>query len=1375
MENKLSLTPLAKSISLIVGSSMVLFAAPAAADCTTYTDGICNLKEFQMTSTASPTPTAWYFTLPTQDAAINAQARTQNVYFASGTSSRSANDIQHLVVDGANLSGYYINASKNGTAGIHLVNNATVDWLEAGGSLTNKTNAIITVDKSTLNGANANTDYDETQKAPQRSKYYARGSAIYLSYYDTGDNTIDIRNGSVLNGRILTGSAGKNSISVSDSAINKGNINVAYAKDDITIAVDNSAIDTRDAAIANENAIIISGGNTDKTNSVTLKNKSQLTGSLKIAATGGLNTVTVDDSTLKATTAANAIDIAKGKTLDLTLANSQVTGITALAASDRLNAALTASQMTGDLLLSTATTTSVGLVGSGLTGSVNASALSGEVDLLLKDSQISGDVTLKDGDIVRGNVILDNAQVGGQLYGNANSTLTLMESMTQLQGDKFSRFGKLNVRGGTTLGGGFSDNNVGTLLEVTGGVINAPVALTAGKLIFNQARLIADSLSLRDSASLELSQNSQLETHSSQLFSTVANVDGATQFNKTGSRLTLSESTLTLTDDTYQLAWLKSVNQLLGSQSNASLVMTGQLINNDSVTGEATVTDAATAGAVLANVDVVADKNRVVVGSAQAMSDQEIAVANSFGAASLRLEGAGVASVAIVGGKSLTLTGASGGSLISVAGNPDAEVNVDVESGSLNLGTLATANTTDYLRGQLNIGQDGALNVVSGDHTVTSAAASGIVSQGEISIGNQAVLHANVELVGSGAMAVDGTLDAGKLLATADADGLSQAKIFVGHDAAAGKLIASEVDLHGASVFIDPQWQQNATIDTASQAAFGGENVNGRLTVGQNALLVLGDTRLQPAIDDFASTGLAWSPTGVTAALAVATPQTLIASQGGIRVDGSLSQPSSDYAATLNRAQFGEQSLLMVNSESTTRGNAALNATDGNLDVASSAQLYVKDAKANQHYTIAHGFNNIEIAGSGWQDNNLILNKLLSAKTTWQEGDVIVTTVAKAAQDVLPGVVTTHALDTMIAQGINDTQSGDAGLRFLSQAVESPQIGVQEVVNTVNSAAQLAVAAGVQATTLATGLAASRTIQQRMSLAHPEFAAGDGTVWVQALYGNQRARDFSAGQADYGFDTDYYGVMLGGEGSWDSAIGPMRTGIAAHAGRGNTDSSGDFNTTHNDFDFWGVSLYQNWRRDAVNVSADIGFSANSNDIEQDLPGWMNQGRKLNGDVDSQLLTAGLTAEYRVENQVVDVIPYAGVRYNQLKTKGFTTRNANHETVFKTDEETQNIWQFPAGVKLSKTFALDSGWDLSTQADVAVITRAGDTHSDTRIRAQGISATDVITANITDKTAFAGQLGMTLHKGDMAWGVGYGANVSDHSSDQKVMVSWQLTF
>lgn len=65
------------------------------------------------------------------------------------------------MVDGANLSGYYINASKEGSATIALVNHASVDWLEAGGS---KTNMHVIVDNSTLNGANAETDYDRTEK-----------------------------------------------------------------------------------------------------------------------------------------------------------------------------------------------------------------------------------------------------------------------------------------------------------------------------------------------------------------------------------------------------------------------------------------------------------------------------------------------------------------------------------------------------------------------------------------------------------------------------------------------------------------------------------------------------------------------------------------------------------------------------------------------------------------------------------------------------------------------------------------------------------------------------------------------------------------------------------------------------------------------------------------------------------------------------------------------------------------------------------------------------------------------------------------------------------------------------------------------------------
>lgn len=1370
MENKFCQTSLAQSIRLIIGSSLALASQSSQAACTEYNNGSCGLTEFTMTSEISPKPTAWYFTLPTQDGAINADAVAKNIYFASGSSSRSENSLQQLRVDGANLSGFYINASKNGTAAISLVNHATVDWLEAGGGSTNKTNTLISIENSTLNGADATIDYDGTQKIPL-SKNYARGSAIYLSYYDTGDNNIDIRNGSVLNGRILTGSAGKNQITLSDSEINHGNINVAYARDDITVALNNSTIDTNGAVIANENAIIISGGNKDKANTVTLENNSHLNGTLKFTATGGLNTVNITDSSISATTSAKAIDIANGKTLDLTLSDSVILGSTALSATDALNATLSNSQLSGDVLLGKANTSVLTLSGSELIGSVDASNSGNAVTLDVQNSRISGDLLLKDDDAVFADVRLDNAQIDGHLYGSANATLTLAESMTQLGGDKFSRFGHLNVQGATTIDGGFTDSNVGTLLQVTGGVINAPVAITAGKLVFNQAKLIADSLSLRDSAALEMNQQSLLETQSSQLFSTTADVDGATQFNDTGSRLTLTDSTLALTDETYQLAWLKSVNLLMAGQPGATLVMTGQLMNNDSVTGEATVADAATAGAVLANVEVVADKNRLVIGNGVPASDSEIAVENSFGAAKLRLEGTGDASVAIVGGKTLTLTGAAGGALIDVTANPDAQVSVDVADGTLNFGTLVTGNTRDYLVGTLNIGSAGVLNVAAGDHTITnSLATAGIVSEGQITIATQAALHSDVTLNGAGEMAVNGTLDAGTLTATADS-----AKIFVGSDDAAGRLIASQVDLQGASVFIDPQWQPDATIASASQVAFGGEAVNGRLTVGQNSLLVLGDTRTQTAIADFADTGLSWSPDGITAALAIATPQQLVASQGGIRVDGALTGQSTDYAAGLNRAAFGEQSLLMVNSASTRNGNAALNATDGTLSVASSAALYVKDARANQQYTIAQGFSDIRIDGSGWQNENLVLNKLLTATTSAQDGKVTVSTEARSAREVLPGVVTPHALDAMIRQGINDTASPSAGLRFLSQAVEAPQASVHDVVNTVNSAAQLAIAGGVQASTLATGQAAAQAIQARTSLSNRALSGADDAVWVQALYGNQRARDFSAGSADVGFDTDYYGLMLGGEFVWNRLAGEMRSGVAAYAGNGDTDSAGDFNATHNDFSFWGISLYQNWRNDAVSVTADVGFSANNNDLDQDLPGWMNQGRKIKGSVDSQLLTAGLTAEYLINTQALDIIPYVGARYNQLKTKGFTTKNARHEAMFSTDEETLNIWQFPAGVKLNKTFALDSGWAMSTQADFAVITHTGDTRSDTTIRTTGINARDSISADFIDKTAFSGQLGVKLEKGDMAWGLGYGATASDHSTDQKVIASWQLKF
>lgn len=134
MENNLRPSHIATCISLILGGGLALYVPPTFSACGEYNQvGTGGLAEFTMTSPITPLPTAWYFVQPTQEAAINTLAKAQNIYFGGGSAIRKTSDNQSLLVDGANLSGYYINASKEGSATIALVNHATVDWLEAGG------------------------------------------------------------------------------------------------------------------------------------------------------------------------------------------------------------------------------------------------------------------------------------------------------------------------------------------------------------------------------------------------------------------------------------------------------------------------------------------------------------------------------------------------------------------------------------------------------------------------------------------------------------------------------------------------------------------------------------------------------------------------------------------------------------------------------------------------------------------------------------------------------------------------------------------------------------------------------------------------------------------------------------------------------------------------------------------------------------------------------------------------------------------------------------------------------------------------------------------------------------------------------------------
>lgn len=1264
MNKTFQLSKIATRMSVLFGSSLLMPFAAQANSCTAYSAaGVCGLEEYEMTSPLDPKPVAWYFTAPSQDAAINSTAKAQNIYLASGTSSRKDKDIQRLLVDGADLSGYYINASKNGSAEISLVNNATVDWIEAGGANT-LTHTRILVEGSTLNGANAEVDYDKRGVTPV-SKAYASGWALFLTPNDSIDVTI--ANDSKVNGGILASGTGAHRITLQDSS---------------------------------------------------------LTGALYAASPEAITAV-IDNS-----------------------------------------------HVTGDITANGAAKIAMDITRSVLTGSVDAHTGSGTVDVKITDSTLSGDINLAGKSIQRADVWLTSAKVGGNLYGSGENSTLHLAGNTSLDGKQFSHFSQLTFTDSASFTGGFSNENVGTALTVTGGSITAPVQLSSGKLTFSGTKIIADTLSLSSGASLAMTNGSQLQTRSDRLFnaSTAAALPGG--FNATGKNLSLTDSTLILTDSTYRLDYVTAVNALIGAAVGNSLVMLGKIENPGSTGGTASVADASTSQATLATTQVTSSKNRLVIGAGNAQTESSIAVANGFGASQLRFEGSGTPKIEIEGDQSLTLTGAAGGALIEVAGQPNAAVDIAVNQGTLNLGSTVAGSESNHLNGRLTLSSDGSLNILAGDHTIASGSAqAGVVSSGKIAIAQHAALHADVDLKDSAQLAVNGALMAERLNASKDA------QIAVGSADSAGTLIAQALNLQGARMFIDPAWSESGTLASASTVVVGSSDVNGRLTVGQNSLLVLGDTSTAAAEAEFADSGLRWGQDAITAALAIQAPQTLNAAQGGLKVDGSLTGSASNRDAAFNTAEFADRSLLMVDGAALTAGRAALNAENGTLKVASGAALYVADAKANQTYSVAKGFSDINIASGGWQNDNLRLNRLLSATTTARNGEVTVSTKARDAQDVLPGIATPNALNTLIASGENDRTANAAGQRFLSIAVDTPDVTNQQIVRTVNSAAQMAIAGGAQSNTWAAGMAAIDALLDRTSLANAPLQNDlpDASVWVHALYGNARSSDLSAGSLRYGQDSNFYGLMLGADKAYGTDFGEMRSGAAFHAGNGDSDSRGDFSATHNDFSFWGVSLYQSWTQRQLSVTGDVSLTQSSNDINQKQPGWLGMGSRFDANVDAQMLSAGLRGEYRIETGVVDVIPYAGARYSQLKTDAFDTKSGSGEKVFHTDKGSQDIWQFPVGVKVNKTFALDSGWNLSAQADAGVVAVTGDRDIDSRLHAVGIRGSDAISAETLDDTAFTGQAGVKFQKGNMTFGVGYSVNASDHETRQGVTATYRLAF
>ena len=819
---------------------------------------------------------------------------------------------------------------------------------------------------------------------------------------------------------------------------------------------------------------------------------------------------------------------------------------------------------------------------------------------------------------------------------------------------------------------------------------------------------------------------------------------------------------------------------------------------------------------VLGNVTITtgtsSDSGKDFVVGASATDDKTDSISGSIGGKNIDLGSSG-RNISVVGGHYLTLVGGSSDTpLVTAGGNP---VNVHVggtgegASGVLNLGT-PVMDSGGTLSGNIEIAAASTVNVRAGTHVITGEAnettgtadVAGMNNTGgTINIAEGAHLQstirqadgqtnvsgkltsASVELSG-GALNVSGAVDSSsvtaskgdiKVAGTLAADVLttsSDVQINIGDQGSAGRVVARQVQLQGGRVFLDPAWKGNDALADASHGVFTFVNneIDGLLTAGQNSLLVLGDTDTGWALDAFGRSSLQWGQNGVTAALAIRKPQTLNGTLGAVMVDGT---KTSAPVLTPNTATFTDGSLLLVDG-SGLNGAAALTSQGGTLNVDAGAKLLIDNITQGE-YAITSGFSVSSV--QGWNGDNLSTPDNLIGLVLGKDADgsMKVQATARRSSDVFRGLSLVNTMDAIWGKGLNDTESDSMGIRFLSRAVNENYLPKADTVHTVDGAAQIAVAGGVQGMAVAAADAPVRAIQDHASLLHMT-ATREGAVrkdglnlWINALYGAEHARNFGAGSLDGGYNADFGGIVFGG----DYAFGDFRVGMALNAGSGTARSRGDFNATKNDFDFWGVNLYGSWSRDQFNIVGDLGYSANKNEVKQDLPTTMQLGQ-LRGDVDTGVLTAGLRGEYRFETDWADVTPHVGVRYYNLRTDGFTSRIDEHD-VFRVGRDTQEIWTFPIGVSFSRDFETSSGWKVKPRADLSVVPAAGDLKAKTKARVPGVAASDTIKARMMDSVSFDGTLGLEVQKDNISFGLDYGIRASEHKTGHGVNVSFTYKF
>lgn len=781
----------------------------------------------------------------------------------------------------------------------------------------------------------------------------------------------------------------------------------------------------------------------------------------------------------------------------------------------------------------------------------------------------------------------------------------------------------------------------------------------------------------------------------------------------------------------------------------------GNLTAGMSVSAETGVIDAPTGNTQVKNIVVKSDENATLT-----ISDTE--GMNLVGG------GSGTQLIATQPGKSASIIAETGGTITlgSEATNPNQNDASQRTSGNLSGNITATGGTINFINIASKIGAGAVL---------AESPESGVITAGTgstVNISNASVSATRMVLADTS----EAHISNGSTVSLGSLEGSPDALLTVGDSLGAGRLAVLDTSLKGMRVFIDPAWQgqdQLNPVGNASQVALvfskAAGGIDGLLTTGRNALLVVGTPDTAWATKALQKGGITWGPNHTSAALALYGPQTL-AALGGLTVNGALENlpttPGTDPSlqAVANTLYLGKNSLLAVHVPSLTvdgTAKAALSATEATAHIDPSAQLLLVDAAAGKDILILEGFKpeaDSQDNKTFKQENIRFDNFLLQAVSN--------ATLNSTADDPNKGKLTVKtelrqsALDDLLQAGLSAsagqlvksymTQENPVTNAFMESALSSsaPNSDAHNLAMRMEAGLDVARAADAQGSALTAAQVGANTVLNRAggALAGNGLAAGSMgnvtfNIWAMPLFAADSVKAAVKGSGyKVKADTTMFGGVMGGDIDLENA----RVGAAFTVGTGNAKAKGNGVSTKNKLDYIGGSVYGATTVDNVTISAMAGYTSVKNSITQ----TMASGDQLKASPKAQIWNMGIRMEYdhALANNV-HIIPSIGVDWVRYSQDAYHASMAG-TNVLKVESASNNQVSVPIGVKVNTTIALANGATITPEARLRYIPTFG-----SRLDSQ------VSLANVPTATATLNGADLEKHTGEVGLGLSLNLNAN----------------